>query len=132
MDTVNHATTGFLTTAIPTSFISIEYSIVLGIIGALLMALPDIIGELYAYFKNDNYEMYNKIHKNQIWLLKWIPHIRLHTYLDSFSHGEGRRWYAGIWYEYFMPNRYREMMWLESFMWIVNIFLIIIYYNIIK
>lgn len=141
MDTFNHFTTSFAETVIPLTALNVPQVITIpcGIVAGLLGASPDIIGEFYAldididtkYFKwkkvGDNYVMYNKIHNGEHWLC-YIPFVKQHIYFDKFCHGDGNRWYAGKFYEYFMPTRYREKMWMESLFWGINIILLIIWF----
>lgn len=137
MDTINHCTTGFLTTAIPCTLLGLPmpWIIGIGIAGAIIGGLPDILGELYAHIKKDNYIMYNRLHSGDISkIFKSMliyPYI-IHISLDKVCHGAGERWYAGVWYEYLMPWKWREMMWLEMFMWLINLFLIYLFIYLIK
>lgn len=137
MDTVNHALTGFLTTAIPTTLLGISFPIIIsiGIIGAILGAFPDIIGEYYAHCKKDGYAMYASFHTGEISkkIKKYFIYpTMLHIWLDKKCHGVGERWYAGIWYEYFMPWRWREWMWLEMLMWLINLILLYLFIYLTK
>jgi len=128
MDSLNHFTTSFVETVIPLTALNVPQVITIpcGVIAGLFGASPDIIGEFYAHVLKDNYVMYNKIHNGEHWL-SYIPFVFQHIYFDKFCHGE-KRWYAGVWYEYFIPTRYREKMWMESMFWGINIILLIIWF----
>lgn len=136
MDTLNHSTIGYLTLAIPTSYLLPPgWSIAVGTLGAVMGAIPDVVGELYAldidintkYFKwkkkGDGYLMYNRLHKGEFWWLNWFPTYWLHTKLDSYCHSAGKRWYPGKLIDYLIPWKYRERMWLETLMWGIAIVL---------
>lgn len=134
MDTLAHSIDGGLLILIPTWLLGIifkisiplEILIPLIIVFAIMGGFIDLYGEYRARFKNDNYVWYNRAHNGDlVKILKWIPPMGLHIWLDKFGHGAGERWYAGIWYEYFMPWRWREKMWVESLQWflIILIFL---------
>lgn len=119
MDTLNHATQGFLMGYLVTH--NIPISVATGIIATV----PDLIGEWKA--RDGDWTWYNDVHNFKHWL-SFIPPITLHVALDKLGHGEGKRWYAEKWYNYFNPFKYKEAMWLETITWIINliaIFLII-------
>ena len=124
MDLVNHGVFGFI------MGYSVTNCIPVGIISGLTAIYPDIYGEYKARVENDNWEWYIKVHDGKHWL-SYIPPVLVHIALDKLCHGEGKRWYAGKWYEYFMPTRYRERMWIETATWILNIVLLglLIYKN---
>lgn len=94
-------------------------NIYLGAASALLAGVPDI-----AILKNDGGKLYNDIHNFRHWL-SFLPPITLHILLDKFTHGNGKRWYAGKWYEYFY--KWRERMWVEVITWAVNLAIITYY-----
>jgi len=125
VDSLNHATTGFLLGYI--IFLrNKKVAITVGILFSLISLVPDIGGEYMAHVNNDNYEWYNSAHNGNInSYMQYIPPWFLHTTLDKYSHGLNNRWYAGIWWEYLIPWKWKEMMWLEMTMWLVNIILII-------
>lgn len=126
MDTVNHAVSGFLMGYIPFSQDQ-TIAIIIGMVCAIIAASPDLIGEYYANIKKDKYQWYNSAHSGKInAIMKWFPPWGLHTFLDKHGHGAGERWYAGIWYEYFMPWRWKERMWLEVLVAFINLILIIL------
>lgn len=117
MDIINHGTQGFLIGY------GISQDLLVSTICGLVSALPDIGSaikpDLYTSFHTGTINRY----------LRWIPLYGLHTWLDTFCHGDGQRWYAGKFYEYFMPWRYRERMWIESLSWSINILVIILYWK---
>lgn len=114
MDIINHGVQGFVVGYAATR--NLPVSVVLGIFGLL----PDLISAIKP-------DLYDSLHKGKInKYLKWIPTYGLHTWLDSFCHEDGKRWYAGKWYEYFMPWRYKERMWMETASWVIIILLLII------
>lgn len=139
MDTLNHATQGFISHYLLGSPVSPEFALIFGIVGGVIASCPDLIGEIKArdiHFNKwgikwnqdgDNYVWYNRAHNGDInKYMKWIPAWGLHTWPDSKCHGENKRWYSGKWYEYFY--KWKEMMWLEVVTWIINIiFLILIF-----
>lgn len=120
MDTLAHGTMSGILHALPASFFSTEAKIALFIFGFLCGILPDLISE-YKARKGDNYDFYVKVHKFKIWWINILPGALLHIWFDQFAHGEGKRWYSGIWYDYFLPWKYKEMMWLETATWLFNL-----------
>ena len=107
---------------------NVEIATINGIICFLIAISPDLIGEYYAHIKKDNYNWYNSSHSGKInnimkkyFVVPWI----WHTYLDSYLHYTNNRWYAGIWYEYFMPWKWKEKMWVEILFWLINILFIL-------
>jgi len=117
MDTLNHSVQGFILGYVVTG--NIPISVVSGVISTI----PDLYGEYRAY-KDGHYLWYNKVHTFKHWL-SFIPPITLHIALDKLGHDEGERWYAGKFWEYFLPCKWRERMWLESITWLINILLIL-------
>lgn len=61
---------------------------------AFMGALPDLIG-YYGNLRDSDYSLYNEVHA-----LKWtnpivyLPPALLHVFLDSFTHGAGKRWWV--------------------------------------
>lgn len=110
MDIINHGTQGFILGYVCTNNIPVA------VVSSLTAVIPDLYGEL----KNDNYVWYNRVHNFKHWL-SYIPPITLHIALDKLGHGEGKRWYCGKWFEYFMPWKWKEAMYLESLTWLINI-----------
>lgn len=125
MDVINHTTQGFLVTAIPATLITGEPTtgIILGSLYGVIAAMPDIIGEWYAHFKEKDgykYFMYNRFHDlklmnigTRIILISWY----LHILQDSFLHTNGKRWWI-----------LKERGWYEILTWIINIILIITFF----
>jgi len=110
MDSFNHFTQGFLIGYIPTS------NVVVGVMSGIVGTLPDLVGdEFYVEFHDV------KLGKKLWWLLPFS----LHIYLDSLCHGEGKRWYAGKFWEY-LVGPYRERMYFETGFWALNIILLIL------
>ena len=117
MDIVNHSVAGFLLVYIPTNNIPI------GVVSGLLATIPDLWNP-ESIIKSDNWDWKNKIHNFKHWL-SFVPPITLHVALDKLCHGEGKRWYASDkWYEYLMPWKWRERMWMETISWVINIILL--------
>lgn len=129
MDTLNHATQGFISHYLLGSPVSPEFALIFGIVGGVIASCPDLIGEIKAHLSKDNYKWYNRAHSGDInKIMKWIPAWGLHTWEDDLTHSKGERWYAGKWYDYFLIWRWKEMMWLEVITWMINIiFLILIF-----
>ncbi len=115
-DPVCHATQGALMMVAP--FISrIRKRVVLWTlvcVGAVLGDLPDLLG-VYGYLvKHDSGELYESAHLGPISkVLVFIPMYGLHLSLDLIMHEYERE--SGL---------YKEWLWLEVLMWIVNIVLI--------
>ena len=129
MDCANHMTTAGVITAIGCSILGfpIWLLVVLTILAFLLASVPDVAifydkdGKLYDRFHNGDLAMWIKV-------FFFIYPLFIHIRLDEYCHKEGQKWYCGIWYEYFMPSRYRERMWMETTMWAINLALIGIFY----
>jgi hypothetical protein len=146
MDTLNHSWTGYCITAIPLTLLSVPQPIAVacGIIGGVLSAVPDLVGEWKAlninintrWFKwkkvGDNYAWYDKCHRGEFVYLRYILYIWLHVKLDSWCHGIWKRWYAGKWWEYFVPSRYKERMWMQTTMWLINVVMGVYYIMLLK
>lgn len=110
MDILSHITQGFLIGYVPTG------SIAVGVVTGVMAGVPDIGGEIMARLGKDGYKWYDSTHKGRInKFMRWFPPWGLHTWLDSFSHGAGKRWW--VW---------KERLWLELLIWIINIYLIIL------
>ena len=112
-DTVCHATQGGLLLLAP--FIawirSRRWISVIVFTGALFGALPDIIGGYGLVIENDHWKLYNSAHSGQIEeVLRYVPMYRLHLFVDSLTHGPGKRWWE-----------WNEMLWMEFALWGVNI-----------
>lgn len=128
MDSVNHGVQGFLLGYIP-FYWNPKIGFAVGIIFGLVALVPDLYGEYMAHIKKDGYKWYESAHRGKInVIMKWFPSWGLHTWLDSISHTVNERWYVGIWWEYFLISRWREVMWLESLTWLLNITLFILFF----
>lgn len=111
MDFINHATQGFIAHYLIGFPFGEHAALIFGITGAIIGAYPDVVGECFAVFHDDGYEMYNDFHKgehNQ--QLKWIPAWGLHTWQDSFLHDVGKRWWV-----------LEERAWYEMLSWFINL-----------
>jgi hypothetical protein len=120
MDTLNHAAQGFIVHYLIGSLFGPTMAIIFGIIGALFGAAPDLLDVI----KQGLYESTHRGKLNRI--CKWVPAWGLHTWLDSLCHDIGERWYCGVWYDYFLPWKWKEMMWLEVATWAIVITLLIL------
>lgn len=128
MDTLNHTAQGFLIAAMPVTLItgSTSAGFIVGGFYGIVGALPDLIGEYYAHFKEKDgykYQAYGIIHtckKMKVWakivLFTWY----LHILEDSFLHGEKKRWWC-------INERGRY----EIFSWIINLIGIFFYLKLI-
>jgi hypothetical protein len=108
LDTINHAAWGYAIakgTEVLIGFDNAPFEIGVAVIGTL----PDVIGYAGNVVKG-NYEWYNKAHKDWKWL-RWLPPYGLHIWLDSFTHGPGKRWWV-------------ERIWAEILSWIIVITII--------
>ncbi len=115
-DPVCHATQGALMMIAP--FISrIRKKVVLWTlvcVGAVLGDLPDLLGVYGYWVRHDHGVLYESAHLGPISkVLVFIPMYGLHLSLDLIMHEYERE--SGL---------YREWLWLEVLMWIVNIVLI--------
>lgn len=123
MDTLNHATTGFLLGYIPTQ------NYVVGGVCAVVGILPDVVADLHSLGKPKWTEFskwwYDSAHSYKLWYLNILPPALLHIFLDRFCHGEGKRWYAvdNNWH-YFNPFKwFRERVWMETLSWLILLIL---------
>lgn len=119
MDTIQHAAHGAGMVLIPAEILGMhgEMITILATTFALVGALPDILGELEPEEPGGkkNWNWYVECHAGAVnrWMtVRWcwlitLPWL-LHTWLDRFTHGEGRRWW--IW---------RERLWMEALGWII-------------
>ena len=120
MDVISHTTQGYLIGYLTTG------EPIIGAVSGLIGALPDIIGEYYGRIRGDYYRMYDRLHSGDInETMQYLPPWGLHTILDRITHGEGKRWYCGKWWEYFCPWRWKERMWIETAGWVINILIIL-------
>jgi hypothetical protein len=119
MDTVQHVAHGILISEITLKICeaSNSYSVVLltvlYFLNVTASLLPDLIGWLEKIKHNDNskWNWYKKVHEISLDnFLIYIPGGLLHIWLDSFMHGEGKRWW--IW---------NERLWLEILGWIITL-----------
>ena len=118
MDFINHGIHGALIGTFIGWIFSIDY-LYITCLCALLGMHMDIFGSKY----------YNLSHFG--WLSKvliWLPPCTIHLFLDRYTHGLDNRWYAGKFWEYFVPSRYREKMWVETVGTLVSAILLIIVY----
>jgi len=110
MDTLSHALWGVLL------FIWFTTNPWILLLGAFLGALPDIIGWLNKKIcKNSNaWDWYVWAHSK--WnLLNLLSPYGFHVLLDSFTHGEGKRWWVK-----------NERLYAEILNWLLLIFLFIL------
>jgi len=103
MDTISHAVGGYLISA------SFGLHMEINIASAIFGALPDIIGYAEKIIKKDNlaWSWYEKAHNEWIPLMI-IPSYGFHVLLDSFTHGEGMKWW-----------KKDERLWMEILYWII-------------
>jgi hypothetical protein len=112
-DTICHATQGGLMALAP--FIARTRKKVwiwtLFLTGALVGALPDLIGAYGNLIRRDHWRFYNYAHAGPMGeILRYVPMYWLHLFVDSYTHGPGKRWW--IW---------DERLWLEVALWGVNL-----------
>jgi len=112
-DTLCHATQGGLMLLSP--FIArIRRKVwvwVLALTGAFFGALPDLFGAYGNIVHHDRWKLYNLAHSGPIGeILRYVPMYWLHLFVDSHTHGTGKRWW--------IPG---EMLWLEAVLWGVNL-----------
>ena len=115
-DTICHATQGGLMLLAP--FIArIRRKIwiwVLALAGAFFGALPDIFGAYGNLVRHDQWKLYMSAHAGpRGHILRYVPMYWLHLFVDSFTHGPGKRWW--IW---------NERLWVEVARWVVNLAII--------
>jgi len=78
--------------------------------GALIGALPDLIGIYGNYILYDNWNLYLSAHSGSIYnILRYTIIYTIHPYLDTFMHGEGKEWW--IW---------NQRLWLEIVIILIN------------
>lgn len=78
--------------------------------GAILGALPDLIGAHGNYVEHDNWGEYQLAHHGEVaGVLRYIPMYGLHVYLDRLTHDQGIRWWVA-----------HERLWLEILLWLIN------------
>ncbi|HUI09347.1 MAG TPA: hypothetical protein VL221_03410 [Bacteroidota bacterium] len=111
-DTICHATQGGLLMLAP--FIARirkkAWLWTLGAVGAFFGALPDIVGAYGIIIRGDQWRLYNVAHFGKLKrILQYVPMYSLHLYVDSFTHGPGKRWWE-----------WNERLWLEVLLWVVN------------
>ena len=86
----------------------------LALTGAFFGALPDLFGAYGNLVRHDQWKLYISAHAGHRGeILRYIPMYRLHLFVDSFTHGQGRRWW--VW---------NERLWLEAALWGVNLAII--------
>lgn len=120
MDTVQHTAHGILIseitikicTAVNTE-VDMFFLSVLYFINVVASFLPDLIGWLEKlYYKNNSkWNWYKKVHTiSETNFLIYIPGSLLHIILDTFVHGDGKRWW--VW---------NERLWVEILGWLLTI-----------
>jgi hypothetical protein len=83
---------------------------VLALAGAFFGALPDILGAYGNLVRHDQWKLYMSAHAGPRGrILRYVPMYWLHLFVDSFTHGPGKRWW--IW---------NERLWVEVALWVVN------------
>ena len=115
-DTICHATQGGLMMLAP--FIArIRRKVwiwALALAGAFFGALPDLFGAYGNMVRHDQWKLYISAHAGQRGeILRHIPMYWLHLFVDSFTHGAGKRWW--VW---------NERLWVEIALWAVNLAII--------
>ncbi len=84
-------------------------------LGGFLGMVPDLIGAYGNIVYHDHWTLYRSAHFGPIkQALQYLPMYWLHLYLDSLMHGPGHRWW-----------RIGERLWLEGFLWVVNVVVIV-------
>jgi hypothetical protein len=116
-DTICHATQGGLLMIAP--FIGrIRRKVwiwALALTGAFFGALPDLFGAYGNIVRHDQWKLYMSAHAGSMGqILRYIPMYWLHLFVDSFTHGPGKRWW--IW---------NERLWIEVTLWAFNIAVIV-------
>ena len=112
-DTLCHATQGGLMVLLPlfSRFRKKIWLWILAFVGAILGALPDLLGAYGNFVLRDHWNLYGSAHHGRFEeILQFIPMYWLHLWVDKFMHGPKRRWWI-----------YDERMWLEVLMWILNL-----------
>jgi len=123
-DTICHATQGGLLMLAP--FIARirkrTWLWILGGVGAFFGALPDIVGAYGLVVRDDQWRLYSVAHFGKLkQVLQYVPMYWLHLYVDSYTHGTGRRWW--VW---------DERLWVEVSLWLVNAAVITLFVRIWK
>jgi hypothetical protein len=129
VDLNNHFQSGFLMTYLPLSQIDNTLAIISAITLGLYGTLPDAVPDTEYFIRNRKFggwtewgaKFYNKAHSYGYWWLNIVPTSLFHIFMDSFCHGEGKRWYAvdNNWH-YFLPTKwFRERIWMESISWVI-------------
>jgi hypothetical protein len=118
-DTICHATQGGLVMLAP--FIARirrrRWLWTLAGAGAFFGALPDIVGAYGNVVRHDHWRLYVSAHAGPLGeILRYVPMYWLHLFVDSFTHGPGRRWW--VW---------DERLWVEVTLWMVNAAIIVLY-----
>ncbi len=84
------------------------------LLGAVFGALPDIISAYGVLILRNGWTLYVNAHEGPIaHVLQYIPMYGLHLFVDSITHGVGKRWWVAS-----------ERLWLEILFWVINAFLI--------
>jgi hypothetical protein len=87
---------------------------VLALAGAFFGALPDLFGAYGNLIRHDQWKLYTSAHAGPRGeILRYVPMYWLHLFVDSFTHGQGKRWW--IW---------DELLWVEVALWMVNLAII--------
>jgi hypothetical protein len=86
-----------------------------GSLGAILGALPDLLGVFGLFVLADDGKLYNSAHSGSIKsVMQYVPMYWLHLFFDSFMHDPERTW-GGI----YLRNS------LELGLWVVNVALVV-------
>lgn len=126
MDTVNHATQGFLLGYISTG------SFLIGGVCAVIGTLPDVVADLDSLGEEEWTDFskwwYDTSHTFQMKWLNWLPPFYLHIFMDSFCHV--KPWWSdeSNW-DYIKPWKWFKKgrrIWFESGTWILNLIIITI------
>lgn len=115
-DTICHATQGGLLLLSPfIARIRKKFWLwALFLTGAFFGALPDLLGAYGNLVRGDRWRLYVSAHSGRIGaILRYVPMYWLHLFIDSFTHGPGKRWW--IW---------NERLWIETALWGVNLVII--------
>jgi hypothetical protein len=112
-DTICHATQGGLLLLAP--FIARvrrkAWIRVLALTGAFFGALPDLFGAYGNLVRHDHWTLYIDAHAGPLGkILRYVPMYWLHLFVDSFTHGAGKRWW--VW---------DERLWVEATLWGANL-----------
>ena len=87
---------------------------VLALAGGFFGALPDLFGAYGNVVRHDHWRLYISAHGGR-WgeILRFVPMYWLHLFIDSYTHGPGRRWWM-----------WNERLWVELALWGVNLVII--------